>query len=44
MLISILFVGIIIVYGFIGLKNGGIKKSQFQVLCKPSLWCRIEIH
>ena len=18
--------------------------SQFQVLCKPSLWCRIEIH
>lgn len=19
-------------------------KSQFQVLCKPSLWCRIEIH
>ena len=20
------------------------KKSQFQVLCKPSLWCRIEIH
>lgn len=44
MLISILFVGIIIVYGFIGLKNGGIKRSQFQVLCKPSLWCRIEIH
>ena len=25
MLISILFVSIIIVYGFIGLKNGGIK-------------------
>ena len=25
MLISILFVGIIIVYGFIGLKKGGIK-------------------
>lgn len=30
---------------------GGVKdvllelfKSQFQVLCKPSLWCRIEIH
>ena len=21
-----------------------IYKSQFQVLCKPSLWCRIEIH
>ena len=21
-----------------------ISKSQFQVLCKPSLWCRIEIH
>lgn len=21
-----------------------LKKSQFQVLCKPSLWCRIEIH
>ena len=20
------------------------KGSQFQVLCKPSLWCRIEIH
>ena len=20
------------------------RKSQFQVLCKPSLWCRIEIH
>ena len=20
------------------------EKSQFQVLCKPSLWCRIEIH
>lgn len=20
------------------------KMSQFQVLCKPSLWCRIEIH
>lgn len=19
-------------------------ESQFQVLCKPSLWCRIEIH
>jgi hypothetical protein len=21
-----------------------IVSSQFQVLCKPSLWCRIEIH
>lgn len=21
-----------------------INTSQFQVLCKPSLWCRIEIH
>ena len=20
------------------------RPSQFQVLCKPSLWCRIEIH
>ena len=24
------------------LKN--VSKSLFQVLCKPSLWCRIEIH
>lgn len=21
-----------------------VSPSQFQVLCKPSLWCRIEIH
>ena len=40
MLISMLFVGIIIVYGFIGLKKGGIKSiggfnmSILQVLCK----------
>ena len=31
MLISILFVGIIIVYGFIGLKKGGIKSIGGRV-------------
>ena len=39
--------------GYCGYKYNGIKRyisfgiillSQFQVLCKPSLWCRIEIH
>ena len=25
-------------------RETGEKMSQFQVLCKPSLWCRIEIH
>ena len=26
------------------LKSVPLNLSQFQVLCKPSLWCRIEIH
>ena len=25
-------------------RRDGFCESQFQVLCKPSLWCRIEIH
>ena len=28
---------------YYGDKNA-LPESQFQVLCKPSLWCRIEIH
>ena len=27
-----------------GEKSYSFDVSQFQVLCKPSLWCRIEIH
>lgn len=30
--------------GVLGSGKRNNKLSQFQVLCKPSLWCRIEIH